>query len=134
MYNISVMADYLKKTYGEDVHIILPETGINSKYRGKEMQNAQAASIAYSYYLTEFDPNIDMIGIHREMDDPSEATIGFYVGLYRSSFHDPKKSAKVFKYMDTKKWKKYTGKYLKYIKKGASWKKLVKGFSSARFA
>lgn len=134
MYNMDVMASYLKNTYGKNVHIILPETGINSKYQGREMQEYQAASIAYSYYLTEFNPDIDMIGIHREMDDPSEAVIGFYVGLYGSSFRSPKMASKVFKYMDTKRWNRYTQKYLKYIRKGATWRSLVKGFYAGRFS
>ena len=133
MLNIPVIARYIKETYGEDVHIIMTEAGINSYYNGRDMSQYQAASVAYSYYLTEFNPDIDMIGIHREMDDPSEFSIGFRVGIYGSSFNDPKPAAKVFKYMDTRKFSKYTKKYLKYIKSGATWSSLVKGFRSGFF-
>ena len=133
MLNIGVIASYVKKTYGKDVHIILPETGYSSVYGGVSMREAQAAAIAYSYYLAEFNSNIDMIGIHREKDDPGEVAGGFSLGIYGSSFSDPKPAAAVFKYMDTPSYKKYTQAYLKYIG-SSSWNSLVKGFSASRFS
>ena len=134
MLNIGYIASYIKKTYGKDVHIILPETGYSSVYGGADMQESQAAAIAYSYYLTEFNNQIDMIGIHRELDDPGEVAGGFSLGIFGSSFSSPKKAANVFRYMDTSSWKKYTTAYLRYINNASGWNALVKGFSAARFA
>ena len=131
--NISYVAKYIKRTYGNDVHIILPETGINSYYGGRNMESEQAAGIAYAYYKTEFDPNIDMIGIHREKDDPSENSAGFHLGIYSSSFSNPKKAVNVFKYMDTKSYSKYTSSCLGTIGSGATWSSLISGFNGGRF-
>ncbi len=133
MLNMRKLSKWIKNIYGKSVHIILPETGISSYYQGREMESEQAAAVAYAYYLAEFDPNIDMIAIHREKSDPSEEAQGFHVSLYRSSFSNPKKSAKVFRYMDTKKYKTYASPYLKYINSASSWSSIVKGFSPARF-
>ena len=131
--NMSLVAAYIKKNYGNDVHIILPETGINSRYGGRDMQAEQAAGVAYAYYMTEFDPNIDMVGIHREIDDPGEAGGGFYLGLYSGSFSNPKKAASVFKYMDTRSWKKYTADCLSTIGI-SSWGAVIRNFSASRFS
>lgn len=130
--NMSYVASYIKKTYGKDVHIILPETGINSRYQGREMQAEQAAGVAYAYYKTEFDPNIDMIAIHRDLDDTNEYHDGFYLGLYGSSFSNPRKAAEVFKYMDTKSWSKYTKSCLSTIGI-SSWGAVISGFNGNRF-
>ena len=130
--NMAYVASYIKKTYGSNVHIILPETGINSLYNGKDMQAEQAAGIAYAYYLTEFNPDIDMIGIHREKDDPGENAAGFRLGIYGSSFDAPKKAVQVFKYMDTGSWKRYTADALKTVGI-SSWKQAIPGFAESRF-
>lgn len=134
MLNLKYIVSYIKKTYGKGVHIILPETGYSSVYSGVSMQEAQAAAIAYSYYLAEFNPNIDMIGIHREKDDPGEVAGGFSLGIYGSSFSNPKRSAAVFRYMDTPSWKKYTQPYLRYINNAGSWKGLIGSFNASRFS
>ena len=133
MLNIGYIAKYIKETYGKGVHIILPETGYSSVYQGTNMEAAQAAAIAYSYYIAEFDSRIDMIGIHREMNDRGEAAAGFSQGIFRYSFNDPKPAADVFKYMDTPSWKAHTQKYLRYINRASSWKSLVSRFSAGRF-
>ena len=133
MLNIHNIAAYVKKKYGNDVHIILPETGYSSVYHGANTEAQQAAAIALSYYLTEFNPKIDMIGIHRDLNDRGEVAGGWSLGIYRYSFSDPKPSAAVFKYMDTASYKKYANPYLKYINNATGWKSLVKNFNGARF-
>ena len=70
MANARAFAEYIKKTYGKSTHIIMSETGICALDQdGTNRVNDQAAAVALAYYLTEFDSNIDMIGIHREMDE-----------------------------------------------------------------
>ena len=131
MLNMRYIAKYIKQTYGNGVHIILPETGISSLYKGNDMQDEQAASVAFNYYLAEFDPNIDMIIIHREKNDPAE--VGWSLGLYGSSFSKPKKAANVFRYMDTPDWNTCTKAYVKKLGEKATWAKKVPGFNATRF-
>ena len=116
MANARAFAEYIKKTYGKSTHIIMSETGICALDQdGTNRVNDQAAAVALAYYLTEFDSNIDMIGIHREMDEAGSA---WHLGLYefdglafaRSS---ARPAALVFAYMDTSKWEKYVGKYIR---------------------
>jgi|GEM_PF-3391772 len=115
--NMSYFAKYMKETYRSDMKIILSEVGICSKTNGVTYENEQAAAIALGYYLAEFDDNIDVYGIHREMDE----TTGWYVGLYdyTSSWTFPaenaKPSADVFKYMDTTSYRAHTDAFVKYI-------------------
>lgn len=134
MLNIGYICSYIKSTYGSNVHIILPETGYSSVYGGTSMESSQAAAIAYSYYLAEFDSRIDMIGIHREMNDRGEVAAGFSQGIFRYSFSDPKPAADVFRYMDTPSYRAHTDKYLKYINNAKSWSKLVSKFNPGRFS
>ncbi len=134
MLNINYIAKYIRATYGNNVRIILPETGYSSVCHGADMESYQAAAVAYSYYIAEFDPRIDMIGIHREMNDSGEVAGGFSLGIFRYSFSDPKPAADVFRYMDTPSWKSHTAKYLRLINNAASWSRLVSGFNSSRFA
>ena len=133
MLNIAKIAAYIKSKYGSSIHIILPETGFSSVYRGQNMEKYQAAAVAYAYYKAEFNSNIDMIAIHRDLNDPSETAGGWYMGIYRNSFSSPKPAADVFKYMDTPSWKTHTAAYLKYIGDYTSWGQLVSGFKSSRF-
>ena len=133
MMTMRELSAWIKKTYGKDVHIILPEVGISSNYQGQEMEEEQAAAIALAYYLAEFDPNIDLFVIQREKNDPAEEARNFHVSLYRASFSNPKKAVDVFSDMDTPRWNTATKKYLQYIGSGMTWKKLVPGFNGARF-
>lgn len=115
MANAKYFAEYIKRTYGNATHIIMSETGLCAVDQdGTEREKDQAAAVALAYYLTEFDENIDMIGIHREMDEAgSEWLLGLYEydGLtFAKSSARP--SAQVFKYMDTPQWESAVGKYI----------------------
>jgi hypothetical protein len=130
--NMSYFASYLKKTYGSGIHIILPESGLSSKYGSVNQEDQQACAVAYSYYLAEFNSNIDMYGYHREMDKSGETAGGWYMGFYhadgRDTYGKPKKSADVFKYMDTSLTEKVSKSSLKVI--GArKWSDLISGFT-----
>ena len=131
MANAGIFAKYIKSTYGQDVHIIMSETGLCAvDSYGAEREEDQAAAVALAYYLTEFDPNIDMIGIHREMD---EANGEWKLGLYRwdnltFAKSSERLAAEVFRYMDTSDWKKYVGKYAACISKKEDWPSIIRSY------
>ncbi|MBR3169751.1 MAG: RICIN domain-containing protein [Lachnospiraceae bacterium] len=134
--NMSYFASYLKKTYGSGIHIILPESGLSSKYGSVNQEDQQACAVAYSYYLAEFNSNIDMYGYHREMDKSGETAGGWYMGLYhadgRDTYGKPKKSADVFKYMDTKSYSSHVSSYMKkYL--GTSWTSKIPNWNPSKF-
>ena len=140
--NAGSVAAYIKERYGSDVHIIMSETGITSRHRESgtvtNLENEQAAAIILSYYLAEFNDAIDSITIHREMDQPGETAAGWYLGLFRSSYGDPKPSADAFAYMDTKDFETHTSAFLPLVQIGgkgiAAWGDAVPGFDPNRFA
>ena len=134
--NMSYFASYLKKTYGSGVHIILPESGLSSKYGSVNQEEQQACAVAYSYYLAEFNSNIDMYGYHREMDKSGETAGGWWMGLYyadgRETYGKPKKSADVFKYMDTKSYSSHVSSYMKkYL--GTNWTSKIPNWNPSKF-
>ena len=138
MLNLSSWAVYLKMTYGTNIHIILNETGVSSTYNGTEMLDEQAAAVALTYYLAEFDKNIDTMDYHRNIDDPGETSEGWHLGLYFKpasgwNYTRPKPSANVFRYMDSASWDIATSRYAPLTGR-ASWKAWIPGFDAGRFA
>ena len=133
MANAKAFAEYIKKTYGESTRVIMSEAGLCAiDMDGTARVDEQAAAVALAYYLTEFDPNIDMIGIHREMD---EAGSPWLLGLYEYDGYtfarsSARPSAQVFAYMDTPQWEKYVGEYVKCTD-AEDWKTLVQSFGLA---
>jgi hypothetical protein len=133
---MSYFASYLKKTYGNGIHIILPESGLSSKYGSVNQEAQQACAVAYSYYLAEFNSNIDMYGYHREMDKAGETSGGWWMGLYhadgKETYAKPKKSADVFKYMDTRSYSSHVSSYMKkYL--GTNWTSKIPGWNPSKF-
>lgn len=133
LLNINSICTYVKQKYGWDIHIILSEVGINSVLNGKNAEELQAAGIAWNYYMAEFASPVDLIGIHRLMEDPGEYAGGFHLGLYKGSFQNPKAAAEVFRYMDTPQWQSYAGKYAQLVGGSKSWPSLIPGFLPGRF-
>ena len=134
--NMSYFASYLKKTYGSGMHIILPESGLSSKYGSVNQEEQQACAVAYSYYLAEFNSNIDMYGYHREMDKSGETAGGWWMGLYhadgKETYTKPKKSADVFKYMDTRSYSSHVSSYMKkYL--GTNWTSKIPNWNPSKF-
>lgn len=134
--NMRYFASYLKKTYGSGMHVIMSESGLSSKYGSVNQEEQQACALAYSYYLAEFDSNIDMYGYHREMDKSGETAGGWWLGLYHADGKDtytkPKKSADVFKYMDTKSYSSHVSSYMKkYL--GSSWTSKIPNWNPSVF-
>ncbi len=131
MLNARYFASYIKNTYGSGTHIIMSETGLSSVYQGHNYEGQQAASVAFAYYLAEFDPNIDMLAIHRDYDNSGETSGGWWLGIYHSN-GSAKPSADVFKYMDTKHWNSHVSHYMNaHI--GSNWKSQINGFNANFF-
>ncbi|MBQ8189525.1 MAG: DUF4214 domain-containing protein [Lachnospiraceae bacterium] len=59
-HNLFILTDYVKENYGANHRIMLTEQGF-TQYRGEQ---AQAASLAYSYYAAKFDPMVDCFILH----------------------------------------------------------------------
>ena len=102
------------------------------------MLNEQAAAVALTYYLIEFDKNLDTMDYHRNIDDPGETNTGWHLGLYYKPAHGwgysrPKPSANVFRYMDSASWDSATSRYAP-ITGRASWKDWIPNFDAGRFA
>lgn len=61
-YNLSIMTDYVKNTFGSQHRIMLTEQGF-SDVMG---QQVQAASLALSYYAAKYDPMVDCFIINNQ--------------------------------------------------------------------
>lgn len=131
--NLSVLTNYVKKTYGKNTRIIISECG----FTNAQGEANQAAALAYSFYKAQFDDMIDAFIIRTERDAAGEkltrldgVVIDAEFGLCTT---DGKKRASynVFKYMDTPEYAKYTNDALKTI--GASdWKSIIPGFNDKK--
>lgn len=134
--NMRYFASYIKKTYGNDTHVIMSECGLSSKKGTVNQEDQQACAVAYAYYLAEFDKNIDLFSYHREADQAGETNAGWWLGLYSADgsggFTKPKKAADVFRYMDTKSYSSHVSSYMsKYL--GSSWTGKIPGWNASRF-
>ncbi len=121
MKNLNVLTDYMKKTYGSSVRIILSELG----YTSTSGQANQAAAIAYSYYMAACNPMVDAFIIRSYSEQPVEVAQGLAMGIHG------KEAYNVFKYMDQSNGFSHTNRYLGVV--GApSWQSVIPGFRSSR--
>ena len=137
MNNLSLLTGYIREHYGSATRIILSEQGYTSQTSSGSTYKEQAAAIAYSYYVTEAEDQVDSFIMNRHVDHEVETAQGLNLGLWTTSGTESadlkKPSWKVFKYMDTSLSEKVTASYLKVI--GAkAWSALVDGFSKALYA
>lgn len=123
MKNLSVLTKFVKTRFGSKTRIILSEQGFTSTGG----QNVQAAAIAYAYYIAEFNDMIDAFIIRSSIDNIVESRQGLKMGL-RTINGKRKKAYRVFKYMDTPDFKKYTKRCLKTLQ-APNWKSIVPGFN-----
>ncbi|MFA9378870.1 MAG: DUF5722 domain-containing protein [Lachnotalea sp.] len=136
IYNINVLTNYIKKTYGSGTRIILSEQGFTSAQPYGE--KVQAAAMAYSYYLAEFNSMIDAFILSRHVDNVVETTDGLNLGLWTTApgqieeAYQKKYAWKVYKYMDTPKSTTVTKFALKIIGT-SSWKKIIPKYKSKKF-
>lgn len=139
MINLNILTNYVKIKWGSKTRIILSEQGFTSNRYGVEVEELQAAAIAYAYYLAEFNNMIDSFILHRHVDHQAEQAVGLSLGLWT---HDggiipacrgrKKYAWEIFKYMDTSKGKAKTKFALQRIG-ASSWKAIVPGYTPARF-
>lgn len=128
-YNLNVLTSYVKEKFGSDVRIILSEQGFTA-YGGQEEE--QAAAMAYTYYMAEFDDMIDAAIFRSLRDDKAEAANKFLFGLLDSN-DNPRPVYNVFKYMDTVNWQSSTSECLATMGK-SSWSSIVPNFDPYKFA
>jgi hypothetical protein len=126
--NLTVLTDYVKENFGEDVRIILSEQGF-TVYNGQEAK--AAAALAYTYYAAEFNDMIDAAIFRSLSDDPLEMQDKFYFGLLNSD-GSKRQAYDVFKYMDTDEWESYTRACLDTMDI-ALWNEVVTYFDGERF-
>lgn len=139
MVNLNVLTNYVKMKWGSGTRIILSEQGFTSSRYGVEVEELQAAAIAYAYYLAEFNNMVDAFILHRHVDHQAEQAVGLSLGLWThdgsaipASKGRKKYAWDVFRYMDTPKGKNKTKFALQRIG-ASSWKTIVPGYTAARF-
>lgn len=130
MINLKVLTDYLQQPQflmrnGKPRHVILSEQGFTSQsHRRGEVEELQAAAIAYAYYLADSNSLIDAFIMSRQVDAPSEVAASCSFGLWSCDMSKPndivptmrKQSWTVYKNIDDRKRTlETTEKYKKYI-------------------
>lgn len=137
MGNIQILTNYIRQKYGFKTRIILSEQGYTSIQNGKNVEQLQAAAIAYSYLLSESNNMIDSLIIQRQVDHRDEIKQGLNLGLWTTSAassspedaSSKKLSWDVFKYMDTSRSRSATKSAASAIGV-SSWKKLIPTYKS----
>lgn len=115
--NLHVLTDYFKRQElltraGGVRHIILSEQGFTSQSptRGN-VEQIQAAALAYAYYIADSNPYIDAFLLHRQVDNIDETNINIAVGLWNCDMTTPgvvnatsrKKAWEVYRDIDKRK-------------------------------
>ncbi len=123
MKNLHVLTDYIQRTYGTSVRIILSELGYSSTMG----QANQAAALAYSYYIAACHPMVDAFIIRSYRDNQCEAAQGLLMGI------EGKEAFQVFQHMDTPGTFQYTDRYLGVIG-ASSWHNVIPGFQKEKLS
>lgn len=125
--NLSVLTNYVKKSFGKKYTIMLSEQSFNSN-KGEAVQ---AAAYAYAYYISESNSMIEAFIYGREFDHETETKQGYRWGLC-DNWHVKRLVWSVFQYIDTKDTFKFTDPLLKYtnLKK---WSK-ISGFKKSKYS
>ena len=123
--NLDVLTDYVSQNFGKKTRIILSEQGFTSTCG----EDVQAAGLAYLFYKAEFNDMIDSCIFRSQTDNPVESAMGLRMGLSTEDGRH-KEAYKVFQYMDTPTYAKYTNKYLNTIGI-SSWKQIAPDFDAS---
>lgn len=140
--NLSVLTDYfcqdsMRNSKGEVRHIILTEEGFTSMSPTKgNVEDLQAAAIAYSYYLVDSNPYIDAYILSRQVDAPSDAKASLYFGLWNCDMNQPndiiattqKRSWRVFLNVDMKRYTLDNTAFAKEILGIEKWSDIIPNF------
>ncbi len=121
----------------QKTRIILSETGYTSVQRKHNVENLQAAAVAYSYLLAESDNMIDSLIIHRQIDHKEEIKQGLESWImdnrrqicHFESANTKKRSWSVFKYMDSSRSASETA-FIPSTIGVSNWKSLIPSYSS----
>ena len=140
MGNLNILTNYVKMHWGSKTRVILSEQGFTSSRYGVQVEELQAAAMAYAYYLGEFNDMVDAFILHRHVDHQTEQALGLSLGLWTNdggtvpATAGKKKYAwDVFKDMDTSKGAAATKFALARIG-ASSWRSVVPGYTTARFS
>lgn len=140
--NLSVLTDYfcqdnMRMKDGNVRHIILTEEGFTSvsPTRGN-VEELQAAAIAYSYYMVDSNPYIDAYILSRQVDAPSDAKASLYFGLWNCDMNQPnhivattqKRSWRVFLNVDNKRYTLDNTAFAKQILGIEKWSDVIPNF------
>ncbi len=112
--NIEVLTDWIKNNYGESHRVILSEVG----FHAGAGEDAQAAAMAYTYYVAQFNPMIDQVIFRSYADDSNDGDLklGFINANIKNGEQlikgNARKCYSVFEYMDTEQSESYTSQYL----------------------
>lgn len=89
--NLSILTDYMQQSFMLDTkgnvrHIILSEQGFTSESATRgTVEELQAASFAYAYYIVDSNPYIDAFILSRQIDAPSEVKSSLAFGLWTTT-------------------------------------------------
>lgn len=128
--NIEVLTNWIKDNYGAHHRVTLSEQGFHVG-----SQEGQAAAIAYTYYVGQFNNMIDSVIFRSYADDVNDGEL--HLGLLNSYFADGiNASARcaygVFKYMDTTRSEEFTNPYLRWAGGASSWASIVPNYDASK--
>ncbi len=138
MGNLSILTDYIRKTYGSKHRVILSEQGYTSLQQQRDVQRAQAAAIAYSYRIAENNKMVDSFIMNRHVDHSAEIAQGLNLGLWTNaagaveSASGKKESWDVFKYMDSSRTEEVSAFVLDEIGQ-KSWKDVFDHYDAGKY-
>lgn len=95
MINLEVMTNYLQQEHfrmrdGKPRHVILSEQGFTSTSLSRgQVDELQAAAIAYAYYIADSNDLIDAFIMSRQVDAPSEVATSLSFGLWHCDMNQP---------------------------------------------
>lgn len=116
--NFEVLQAYLsqsKMRYGNALRsVYLTESGVSSSHDKKKQLNLQAASLVQVYYKMANLSFVKSFNYYRLRDMKDEAKNNLRTGLLKEN-GKKKPAYYVYKYIDTKKSRKYADPYMKYI-------------------
>ncbi len=140
--NLHVLTDYMqtgpmRQADGNVRHIILSEQGFTSTSATRgQVDDIQAAAIAYAYYLIDSNPYIDAFIMSRQVDAPTEAADSQTFGLWRCDMNRTddiiptmrKKSWQVYKNIDIRSRTLETTEFAKSILGISKWSEIIPNF------
>ena len=140
------MTDYMNRQEllgpdGRTRHIILSEQGFTSKSATRgDVEQIQAAAMAYAYYIADSNPYIDAILMNRQVDNVDETNTSVALGLWQCDMSSPavvkatmrKPVWTVFRVIDRKSSLEYT-EFAKEIIGIEKWSDVIPNFKWKRY-